>query len=72
LTKLNFRVENQQGKESVLHINRKKRAFKQRNLERQGEEKMLQETAVKTARDRRGRASNTCTQTCVDPNTAER
>jgi hypothetical protein len=30
LSKLNYRVENQQGKEFVVHINRMKQAFKQR------------------------------------------
>jgi hypothetical protein len=29
LSKVNYRVENQQGKEFVVHINRMKRAFKQ-------------------------------------------
>jgi len=29
LSKLNYRVENQQGKEFVVHLNRMQRAFKQ-------------------------------------------
>ena len=32
LLKLNYRIKNTQGKESVVHVNRMKRAYKQRTL----------------------------------------
>jgi hypothetical protein len=65
LSKLNYRVENEQGKEFVVHINRMKRAFKQGNWKSKERER-----CYKKRRTRQPEQEDE--EVVLDPSTSER